>query len=438
MQLSAGVIMPSIVIVGMQWGDEAKGKVVDYVSQNADVVVRYNGGNNAGHTVVIDGEVYKFHTLPVGALNPGVTSVIADGVVIDPAVLVKELDGLKARNRNAVDLKISGNAHIIMPYHKLLDQLEEQRKADRKIGTTGRGIGPCYEDKISRIGIRVCELIDQDQFSSRLSENLKIKNEILTKIYGASPLSEAEIFAEYQAYAEKIAPYVCNTSALLYKAVKHNKRIIFEGAHGTLLDIDHGTYPYVTSSHTVAGGACIGTGIGPTEINRVIGVAKSYTTRVGEGWFPTELQDETGDYIRERGREYGTTTGRPRRCGWFDAVAVRFSARVNGAQAIALIALDVLAGLDKVRICSAYRIDEKIIVDFPTDPTQLKECLPVYDELPGWKEDISGIKNYEDLPANTKDYIKHVSEIVGVPVAMVSVGRGREQTIVIRPELLEP
>jgi adenylosuccinate synthase len=384
---------------------------------------------------VKNGEIFKFHTLPVGALNPGVTSVIADGVVIDPAVLVNELETIKPK-LTPENLRISGNAHVIMPYHKLFDQLEEQRKGDRKIGTTGRGIGPCYADKISRTGIRMCELIDPNQFSARLSENLSLKNQILTKIYGAEPLVASDIFAEYKAYAECMAPFIQNTDTFVYKAAKQGKKIIFEGAHGTLLDIDHGTYPYVTSSHTVSGGACIGTGIGPSQIDRVIGVAKSYTTRVGEGWFPTELQDEIGDTIRERGREYGTTTGRPRRCGWFDAVAVRLSARVNGAHALALISLDVLSGLEQVRVCSAYRIDDKIICDFPTDPSTLKECLPVYDDLPGWKEDVSGVTSYEELPTNAKDYVKHISEVVGVPVALVSVGRGREQTIVIKPDML--
>lgn len=429
--------MPSIVVVGLQWGDEAKGKIVDYVSQSADLVVRFNGGNNAGHTVVVDDEIFKFHTLPVGALNKGVTSVIADGVVIDPAVLSSELDNLKARGYD-VTLKISGNAHVIMPYHKLFDKLEEESKGDRKIGTTGRGIGPCYADKVSRTGIRISELIDPNQFSVRLSDCIARKNKILTNIYGAEPLVEADVFAEYQGYAKRIAPYVEDTACAIYKAAKQEKKIVFEGAHGTLLDIDHGTYPYVTSSHTVSGGACIGTGIGPTMIDRVIGVAKSYTTRVGEGWFPTELLNETGEYIRERGKEYGTTTGRPRRCGWFDAVAVRLSSHVNSVDAVALISLDVLSGLDTVRVCTAYRMDGKIIRDFPTDPVALNECMPVYEELPGWKEDISGAKSLDDLPVNARDYIQHISEAVGAPVAVVSVGRRRDQTIVLRPDLLNP
>ncbi|MDO8682837.1 MAG: adenylosuccinate synthase [Armatimonadota bacterium] len=430
--------MANVVVVGLQWGDEAKGKVVDYLSQDADVVVRYNGGNNAGHTVVLgNDEIYKFHIVPAGILNPSITSVIADGVVIDPAVLVEEFGRLQSHGVSLDRLKISGNAHVIMPYHKMLDRLEEESKGAKKIGTTGRGIGPAYADKISRVGIRVSELIDMDQFSTRLSDCLKRKNAILTKIYGAEPLDEAEVFAEYKGLGEAITPYVTDTALFLHKAARENKKIVFEGAHGTLLDIDHGTYPYVTSSHTVAGGACIGTGIGPTLISNVIGVAKAYTTRVGEGWFPTELLDETGDYIRERGREYGTTTGRPRRCGWFDAVAVRLSARLSAVRCIAFISLDVLSGLDKLRVCSAYRVNGGIIRDFPSDAAVLRECTPVYDELPGWKEDISGATSLDDLPANARDYLTHAAEVVGYPIAIASVGRRREQTLVIRPDLLE-
>lgn len=429
--------MASIVVVGMQWGDEAKGKVVDYVSQGADIVVRYNGGNNAGHTVVFEGEIYKFHTLPVGALNPGVTSIISDGVVIDPSVLVNELDSLQARGFDGKRLMISGNAHVIMPYHKLFDQLEESCKGERRIGTTGRGIGPCYADKISRTGIRISELIDPEQFRKRLSEALSMKNIMLTKVFEAEELPFDDIYAKYSAYAKRIAPFVQDTALMLHNEAKAGKRIVFEGAHGTLLDIDHGTYPYVTSSHTVAGGACIGTGVGPTMIGRVIGVAKSYTTRVGEGWFPTELEDETGNYLRERGKEYGTTTGRPRRCGWFDAVAVRLSSRVNAVDGIALISMDVLSGLDTVRICTAYELNGETIKEFPIDPAKLNDCKPVYEDLPGWKEEITGVTSFEELPENAKNYLKRVSEAIGAPVVLASVGRGREQTIVLKPEMLK-
>ena len=425
--------MSGTVVVGLQWGDEAKGKVVDYLSQNADYVVRFNGGNNAGHTVVIGDEVFKFHIVPVGMLHPQATSVVADGVVIDPKVLLEELDRLAAKGIDISRLRISGNAHVIMPYHRLLDQLEENRKADKKIGTTGRGIGPCYADKISRTGIRIYDLVDPDAFGARLAECLEFKNLLLTKAYGQAALKAEEVYAEYSGYAERIAPLVCDTSVLLHKAASNGKKIVFEGAHGTLLDIDHGTYPYCTSSHVVAGGACVGTGIGPTMISGAVGVAKAYTTRVGEGWFPTEQDNETGEYIRERGKEYGTTTGRPRRCGWFDAVAVRYSARLSNVDCMCVISLDVLSGLDEVRICSAYRTNGKIIRDFPTDAAVLREAMPVYEDLPGWKKDISGAQSLDDLPEGARDYLKHISEVVGVKVGLVSVGRRREQTIVLEP-----
>ena len=425
--------MSNVVVIGLQWGDEAKGKVVDYLSQNADFIVRFNGGNNAGHTVVIGDEIFKFHIVPVGMLNPNATSVISDGVVIDPKVLLEELDRLTEKGIDVTRLRISGSAHVIMPYHRMFDHLEEVRKGDKKIGTTGRGIGPAYADKISRTGIRVSELTSPDLFIARLSECLEFKNLLLEKIYGEPPLQEEEIYAEYSEYAERIAPFVCDTSILLGKAARDGKKIVFEGAHGTLLDIDHGTYPYVTSSHTVAGSACIGTGIGPTQISNAVGVAKAYTTRVGGGWFPTELENDTGDYIRERGKEYGTTTGRPRRCGWFDAVAVRYSARISNVTCMCLISLDVLSGLDEVRICSAYKTNGKIIRDFPTDPSVLKEATPIYDDLPGWKKDISDARSLEELPESAQDYVKHISQIVGTKIGLVSVGRRREQTIVLEP-----
>lgn len=431
--------MPSIVVVGMQWGDEAKGKVVDYVSQDADVVVRFNGGNNAGHTVVVGENIYKFHTLPVGALNPGVISIIADGVVIDPAVLVSELNTLEADGHNVGEhLRISGNAHVIMPYHNLFDQLQEKQKGDKKIGTTGRGIGPCYADKISRIGIRIWELIDPELFKARLSEVVKIKNEFLTQVYGVDPIDEAAVYEEYSAYAKRLAPLVTDTANMVFEAARDGKKIIFEGAHGTLLDIDHGTYPYVTSSHVVAGGATTGTGVGPTMIDTVIGVAKSYTTRVGEGWFPTELHEEPETYIRERGKEYGTTTGRPRRCGWFDSVAVKFTGRVNGATALAVISLDVLSGIETLKICTAYKYGNEILTNFPTDAKRLDNIEPIYEEMPGWTEDITEAKSFEELPVNTQKYIARISELVEVPIAVLSVGRRRDQTIIIRPDLLNP
>ncbi len=422
--------MPNLAVVGAQWGDEAKGKVVDYLARDADVVIRYNGGNNAGHTVVLGSETFKFHLVPSGILNPKAVSVIADGVVVDPEVLVTEMDDLTRRGISMDNLRISANAHVIMPYHRLLDQLEEQRKGGKAIGTTIRGIGPVYADKASRTGIRVAELVDPVRFRERLSENLKFKNSLLEQVYNAEPFSEGAVYGEYCAYAERIRPYVTNTSYVVNRAAAEGRRLLFEGAQGTLLDIDHGTYPYVTSSHSVAGGACLGTGVGPRSIDRIIGVAKAYTTRVGAGIFPTELLDDVGDYIRERGKEYGTTTGRARRCGWSDTVALRFSAMVNGLTGLSMTLLDVLSGLEKLKVCRAYRCDGSETGDLPGDWEAVKECTPVYDELPGWPEDISGVTRFDDLPANARAYVKHVEGLVQVPIEIIGVGPDRSQTIV--------
>ena len=422
--------MANTVIVGAQWGDEAKGKIVDYLADGADVVIRFNGGNNAGHTVVVDGETYKFHLVPCGILHPNIISVIGDGEVIDPEVLVNEMDKLGQRGISIDGLRISLNAHIVMPYHRLLDRLEEERKGKKAIGTTNRGIGPAYADKASRVGIRMAEFIQPERFAKRLSENLTFKNSLLTKIYGAEPLSEDAILEEFLAYAERIKPFVTNTHYLVNEAMKQGKNLLFEAAQGTLLDIDHGTYPYVTSSHTVAGGACLGTGVGPRSIDRIIGVAKAYTTRVGAGVFPTELLDETGEYIRERGHEYGTTTGRPRRCGWLDTVILRYSSMVNGLTGIAVTLLDVLSGIETLKVCRAYRCDGVETTQFPGDWEAVQECIPIYDELPGWSEDISEIRNYSDLPANAKAYVKHVEDLVGASVQYISIGADRNATIV--------
>lgn len=429
--------MANVVVVGLLWGDEAKGKVVDFLAEEADYVVRYNGGNNAGHTVVVGDEVYKFHTVPVGILHGNVTAVIADGVVLDPRVFAGEIDGLRKNGISVDRVKISGNAHVLMPYHKLLDELEEASKGDGKIGTTGRGIGPCYADKMSRTGIRIWELIDPERFRERLSNCIERKNAVITKVYGAEPLDEKAIYEEYSACAEVIRPYVADTSKLLYNASRECADIVFEGAHASLLDIDHGTYPFVTSSHCVAGGACIGTGVGPTSIDRVIGVVKAYATRVGAGPFPTELDDVVGDGIRKRGNEYGTTTGRPRRCGWFDGVAVRYTAAVNGTSCVALMLLDVLSGLDSIKVCTHYEIDGKRISDFPTDVEVLAKAVPVYEELPGWSEDISGITSFVDLPANAKSYLAVLADLIETPICLASVGRRRDQTIVLDPEMLQ-
>ena len=421
--------MANTVVVGAQWGDEAKGKIVDYLAADADLVIRYNGGSNAGHTVVVEGETYKLHLVPCGILRPHALCIIGDGEVIDPAVLVRELDVLAEHGLSTDRLKISSSAHVVMPYHLILDRLEEERKGPNAIGTTARGIGPAYADKASRVGIRIADLISPDRFRARLAENLAFKNQVLAKIYGAEELSEQAIFEEYCAYAERIKPLVANTYYMTHEAAKQGKKLLFEGAQGTLLDIDYGTYPFVTSSHTVAAGACLGTGLGPTAIDRVIGVAKAYTTRVGAGVFPTELFDETGEYIRERGHEYGTTTGRARRCGWLDTVILRYSTMVNGLSDIAVTLLDVLSGLETVKICRAYRCDGAETSQLPADWESVRECIPIYDELPGWSEELTGIRRFDDLPANAKAYVRHVEKLVGVSISIVSVGAERNETI---------
>ncbi len=429
--------MANVVVVGLLWGDEAKGKVVDFLAEDADYVVRYNGGNNAGHTVVVDDEVYKFHTVPVGVLHPNVTAVVADGVVLDPQVFTGELADLKNRGITADRIKISGNAHIILPYHRMLDGLEESSKGSGKIGTTGRGIGPCYADKMSRTGIRVCEFIDPERFRERLFSCIERKNALITKIYGGEPLNASAVYEEYSEYAKQIKPYVTDTAKLLFDASSQCANVVFEGAHASLLDIDHGTYPYVTSSHCVAGGACIGTGVGPTMIDRVIGVVKAYATRVGEGPFPTELNDEVGEAIRKSGNEYGTTTGRPRRCGWFDTVAIKYTAAVNGVSGVALTLLDVLDDMETVKLCTHYEIDGKKVRDFPTDVDVLARAVPVYEEMPGWKRDISEIKIFNDLPVEAKNYLARLAELIEAPICIVSVGKRRDQTIVLDREMLE-
>ncbi len=428
--------MSKVVVVGLQWGDEAKGKVVDFLAPGADYVVRFNGGNNAGHTVVHGEKIYKFHIVPVGVLNPGVTAVITDGVVVDPVVLVDEIEGLKAKGIDAGRIKLSGNAHVIMPWHKVLDQLEEQCKAGAKIGTTGRGIGPCYADKMSRTGIRIDELIDTERFKERLRGSLAQKNLIIERVYGGDPLDFDAIYEEYSAAAKVIAPLVCETSGILFDAAKSGANLLFEGAHGSLLDIDHGSYPFATSSHSVSGGACIGTGVGPTMIDRVIGIAKAYTTRVGSGACPTELEDEIGERIRERGKEYGTTTGRPRRCGWFDSVATRYSCRINGVTCVAVTLLDVLSGIDTLKICTHYEINGETVRDFPNYWARLDAAVPVYEEMPGWHEDLTGVTSYEQLPDNAKAYLKRLEELIEAPVCMASVGRRRDQSIVLDEKML--
>ncbi len=426
--------MANIVIVGAQWGDEAKGKIIDYLAAQTSVVVRFGGGNNAGHSVTVGTEEYKFHLIPAGILNPDIQCIISDGVVIDPGVILRELDGLAARGISLANLKISGSAHVILPYHRLLDELQETKRGDEKIGTTGRGIGPAYMDKAARIGIRMQELVEPARFEPRLRSVLAEKNTLITRVYGREPLDVEAILREYTEYGQRLRPYVQDIAALVNRAAtdRSGKGVLFEGAQGTLLDLDLGTYPYVTSSHPIAGGACLGTGVGPTLIDGVIGVAKGYTTRVGAGVFPTELLDETGHYIRERGHEYGTTTGRPRRCGWLDMMIVRYAVQVNGLSCLSLGHLDVLAGLPEVKICVAYETPDGARLDtLPSDLPFRTDIRAVYETLPGWGEDLSHVQAMRDLPPNARAYVDRVQELAGVPIATVSVGPAREQTIIV-------
>lgn len=421
--------MSTVVVIGAQWGDEGKGKVTDFLAEKADMVVRYMGGNNAGHTVVVDEREFKLHLIPSGILYPDKMCIIGSGVVVDPAVLIKELESLEKQGISTANLRISQRAHVIFPYHQKLDQVEEERKGNNKIGTTCRGIGPAYTDKSARVGIRVIDLLDAEEFPALLEANMKSKNQILTEVYGGQALDYGEVLNNFKGYAEALRKYVCDTSILVNDAVQQGHNILFEGAQGTLLDLDHGTYPYVTSSHPTAAAACLGAGIGPTRIGRVIGVAKAYTTRVGEGPFPTELNDDTGALIRKQGGEYGTTTGRPRRCGWFDGVVGRYAVRINGLDYLAITKLDVLSGLEQIRICTGYNYRGEVINEFPASLKVLKECVPVYEDFPGWSEDITKARKLEDLPVQARRYLDRISEISGAPIALIGVGSRRSQTI---------
>lgn len=423
--------MSTVVLIGAQWGDEGKGKITDFLARQAEVVVRSQGGNNAGHTVVVDDKEYKLHLIPSGILYPEKLCVIGNGVVIDPKVLLEEIDYLAENGIQTDNLRISSSAHVIMPYHKKLDELQEERRGNKKIGTTKRGIGPCYMDKIARTGIRIIDLINANDFKETLGSALQDKNYLFDKGYNTTGFELQEIYDEYMQYAERIRPYVTDTSVLINKAIDERRDVLFEGAQGTLLDIDHGTYPFVTSSYPTSGGACVGSGVGPTKIDSVLGVVKAYTTRVGEGPFPTELRNEMGDQIRKAGHEFGTTTGRPRRCGWMDAVILRYAARINGLTGIAVTKLDVLDGLETLKICTAYKYQGEILNEFPSSLKVLEQCQPVYEELPGWQQETSGIEDYNDLPQNAKRYLHRLEELSGVKIDMVSVGPGRKQTIVI-------
>lgn len=423
--------MSTVVVLGAQWGDEGKGKVIDLLSARADMVVRYQGGNNAGHTVKVGDEVFKLHLIPSGILSEGVTCVIGNGVVVDPGVLISEMDSLAERGISLDRFVVSENAHVIMPYHKVLDRLQEESKGAEKIGTTGRGIGPCYTDKVARYGIRVADLVDPDALSERLDLALPYVNSLIENVYGAEGFTKEQIMAEVIPQADRLKAMVVDAAVLVNEAIDAGKRVLFEGAQGTLLDVDHGTYPFVTSSSPTAGGACTGSGVGPTRIDKAIGVAKAYTTRVGEGPFPSELKDSVGDWIRERGNEYGTTTGRPRRCGWIDTVMLRYAARINGLTSLSLMHLDTLAGLEKVQICTAYEVDGKRLQNFPSNLKVLSKCRPVLEELDGWNGDLSGAQCLDDLPSNARRYIDRISELVGIPVTIVSVGGRRSETIIV-------
>lgn len=421
--------MSTKIVVGTQWGDEGKGKTIDILASEANVVVRTQGGNNAGHTIEANGQVYKLRLMPSGILNPDTLCIIANGVVVDPKVLLGEIDDLNSRGISTDNLKIDARAHIIMPYHRELDGLSEAARGKAGIGTTKNGIGPCYMDKAERSGIRICDMIDKEKFQNKVRENLEIKNKIMTLVYGGEPLDAEEIIAEYSGYADRLKKYVVDTTPILYKAIKDGKNVLFEGAQGTLLDIDLGTYPYVTSSHPISGGVCVGSGIGPTMIDECIGIAKGYTTRVGNGPFPTELEDEIGETIREKGHEFGTVTGRSRRCGWFDAVIVRYAVRVNGLTSLVLNKIDPLGGLGKLKICTAYKKDGEITYDFPPTLEELAKCEPIYEEMDGWDEDISNIREFEKLPIACQNYIKRIEELCDVKISSIGVGPDREENI---------
>lgn len=421
--------MPTKVVIGAQWGDEGKGKITDILAGDADVVVRSSGGNNAGHTVEADGVQYKLHLMPSGIINKGTLCLIGNGVVVDPKVLIGEIDMLTEKGIDVSGLRIDLRAHVIMPYHRELDSLAEEAKGADKIGTTKSGIGPCYMDKAERIGIRICDLMNTELFRKKARANIEHKNKIITLIYGGEALDADRIIDEYLGYADRLRKYTADTSVLLYNAIKENKNVLFEGAQGTLLDLDLGTYPFVTSSHPISGGVCIGAGIGPTLIDECIGIAKAYTTRVGKGPFPTELFDEYGDLIRNNGNEFGTTTGRPRRTGWFDAVIVKFAVRTSSLTSIALNKIDTLSDIGTLKICVGYNKNGEFTDEFPPSLEELELCEPVYEEMPGWEGDISSCKSYDELPENAKKYIERIEQLIGCKVSMVGVGPERTQNL---------
>ena len=425
--------MSSFIVLGAQWGDEGKGKMTDYLAENADVVVRFQGGNNAGHTVEVGDKQYKLHLIPSGILYGDKLNVIGNGVVVDPKAMFEEIEyleglGVKVTKDNFI---VSDRAHLVMPYHRALDAAKEKARGKNDIGTTGKGIGPCYTDKAERSGIRVCDLMHKEVFKVRLKENIDFKNEILSKLYGLEALDFEAIYKEYLGYAEKMRAFVTDTSVRVYDAIKAGKNVLFEGAQGNLLDIDYGTYPFVTSSNTIAGGVCIGAGIGPNMINSVVGIAKAYTTRVGKGPFPTELLDEMGEHIRTVGHEFGVTTGRARRCGWLDIVILKSAARVSGITSFALTKIDTLAGIDKIKICIGYDFNGKTIGYVPASLEDLALCKPIYEEFDGWDDSVAKARSYDELPKNAKIYIKRIEELTDTKISLVGVGPRRDQTIVV-------
>jgi adenylosuccinate synthase len=425
--------LANVVVIGAQWGDEGKGKITDLLSKSADVVVRYQGGVNAGHTVVVKDQTFKLHLIPSGILYPDTECIIGCGTVIDPKVLIQELDQLEALGITTQNLLISETAHVTMPYHRLIDKAAEEQRGTHKIGTTGRGIGPTYADKSERTGVRVVDLMNPEGFREQLEWTIAQKNLILEKLYNLPPLNADEVFDEYMAYADRLRPHVVDSSLKIYDAIRRKRNVLFEGAQGTLLDLDHGTYPYVTSSNPVSGGACVG-----TVIDRVIGVAKAYTTRVGEGPFPTELHEEMGALLCDRGAEFGTTTGRQRRCGWFDAVIGRYAVRINGLDCLAITKLDVLDEMDEIKVCVAYEIDGQRCEDFPSNSRLFAQCKPIYETMPGWKRSTEECRSLDDLPKEALDYLKFLAELMDVPIAIVSLGAKRDQTIIVEDPIHGP
>jgi adenylosuccinate synthase len=426
--------MANVVVVGAQWGDEGKGKVVDIYTEYADDVVRYQGGNNAGHTLVVGNEKVVLHLIPSGILHAGKRCIIGNGVVLDPEVFIREITNLKANGKFQDDscLMVSESLHVIMPYHKRIDIAREVKSGANKIGTTGRGIGPTYEDKIGRRGIRLMDLLDRDVFAKKLREALDEKNFLLEKLLNDKPFTFEEIYEEYCGYADTLRTYCADTTLVLHRDLAAGKKVLFEGAQGTLLDVDHGTYPFVTSSSTCAGGACTGTGTSPRDIHEIIGISKAYVTRVGGGPFPTELNDAMGENLRQKGQEFGATTGRPRRCGWFDAPVVRYAVRINGLTGIALTKLDVLSDLPTIKICTGYRFNGNTLLEVPAKLDTFEKCEPIYEEMPGWQSDISGAKSFTDLPEKARAYVKRLEELVGCPIVLVSIGPRRDETIILK------